>query len=486
MRCILRLLPGIALVALLLLLDSCAVPLGPGYTIEKRTLDIHFVSRPQPHLEIRASYRLANTGNQPLSSIQIRLPNPDSFDVENLQVQLDGRGLALQTPTGASDKASNVRFDPPWVLKQRHEFTILYAISHSLTESAAAPLAVEDAFYLPVVGWYPELEPPKGVFAKLRGPHKKWNLMVRLPQGFLIHASGHEHGSKKIAGETSRRFEQRPDSSLPFVIAGHYEQREFRGPQRTIYFWTRKSLDEKTANEAGETVSQTMQFLDSSFGPRGKGPLPVWIVECPGKAIPTTGRDSAGIPEGFIGCQPLPDVALVEDISTLGSDSLAESLSPSWLGLGTEPHFAELAAPLDALERYAALAAKENRQGSGARSKDLAESLALYPSSAGKDKSTEKKQRDSPDREKSLFFFYALEDQYGRDHLHHAIARMIHARRGRGYDLDDLRSALEAETGQNVADFFHRWLDKPGVPEDFRARYSQPNSTTNIPKEKQP
>lgn len=469
-----------------LLLDSCAVPLGPGYTIEKRTLDVHFVSQPQPHLEIRASYRLANTGNRPLSSIEVRLPNPKSFDVENLQVQLDGRGLALQTPTGAPDKALNVRFDSPWMQKQRREFTILYAISRSLTESVVVPLAVEDAFYLPVVGWYPELEPPKGTFAKLRGPHKKWDLLVRVPQGFLIHASGHEHGSKKIAGETSRRFEQRPDSSLPFVIAGHYEQREFRGPQRTIYFWTRKSLEKQTVNEAGEAVSQTMQFLDSSFGPRGKGPLPVWIVECPGKAIPATGRNSAGIPEGFIGCQPLPDVALVADISTLGSDSLVESLSPSWLGLDTEPHIAELAAPLDALERYAAFSVKQSRQGPGARSKDLAESLAVYPSSAGKDKSTEKNQRDSADREKSLFFFYALEDQYGRDPLHRAIARMIHARRGRGYDLDDLRSALEAETGQNVADFFHRWLDNPGIPEDFRARYSQPSSSANTPKERKP
>jgi hypothetical protein len=239
-------------------------------------------------------------------------------------------------------------------------------------------------------------------------------------------------------------------------------------------------------NETGETVSQTMQFLDSAFGPRGKDPLPVWIVECPGKAIPTTGSNPAGIRQGFSGCQPLPDVALIEDISTLRSDSLIESLSPSWLGLGAEPHLAELAAPLEALERYVASAAKQSRREAGARSKDVAESLAIYPRSAGHEKSMEKKKRGSADREKSLFFFYALEDQYGRDHLHHAIARMIHARRGRGYDLDDLRSALEAETCQNVADFFHRWLDNPGIPDDFRARYSQPNSSANTPKERQP
>src|SRR5260370_41590272 len=64
---------------------------------------------------------------------------------------------------------------------------------------------------------------------------------------------------------------------------------------------------------------------------------------------------------------------------------------------------------------------------------------------------------------KSLLFFFALEDQYGREPLHRAIARMIHARRGRGYDLDDLRSALEAETGQSVAEFFLRWHARQGI-----------------------
>jgi hypothetical protein len=35
-----------------------------------------------------------------------------------------------------------------------------------------------------------------------------------------------------------------------------------------------------------------------------------------------------------------------------------------------------------------------------------------------------------------------------------------------------LRSALEAETGRNLAGVFHAWLDHAGIPADFRARYA--------------
>jgi aminopeptidase N len=43
---------------------------------------------------------------------------------------------------------------------------------------------------------------------------------------------------------------------------------------------------------------------------------------------------------------------------------------------------------------------------------------------------------------------------------------------GREIGSDELRSAMEAETGQNLAPLFHAWLDRPGIPADFRARYA--------------
>jgi aminopeptidase N len=48
---------------------------------------------------------------------------------------------------------------------------------------------------------------------------------------------------------------------------------------------------------------------------------------------------------------------------------------------------------------------------------------------------------------------------------------MLSARRGHGFDLDDLIAAFEEETHQNVAEFVRLWMKHPGVPEDFRSRY---------------
>ena len=74
-------------------------------------------------------------------------------------------------------------------------------------------------------------------------------------------------------------------------------------------------------------------------------------------------------------------------------------------------------------------------------------------------------------RAKSLLFFYALQDRYGREVFRKAISHMLYARRERGFELSDLIAAFEQETHQNVAEFVRLWMKHPGVPEEFRTRY---------------
>jgi aminopeptidase N len=74
-------------------------------------------------------------------------------------------------------------------------------------------------------------------------------------------------------------------------------------------------------------------------------------------------------------------------------------------------------------------------------------------------------------RAKSFLFFYALQQRYGADEFRHAIDHMLSARRGRGFNLDDLIAAFEQETHQNVAEFVRLWMKHPGVPDEFRSRY---------------
>src|SRR5260370_13597606 len=131
-----RLSPGTALAGLLFLLGSCAVPLGPRYTIEKKSLDAHFVAQPQPHLEIRASYRLVNTGNQTLHSILIRLPNRQFYDVSNFHARLDGKEVANQSLIGKASETSQITFESYSAKKQPHELILSYDCSRGITLQA--------------------------------------------------------------------------------------------------------------------------------------------------------------------------------------------------------------------------------------------------------------------------------------------------------------------------------------------------------------
>ena len=38
---------------------------------------------------------------------------------------------------------------------------------------------------------------------------------------------------------------------------------------------------------------------------------------------------------------------------------------------------------------------------------------------------------------------------------------------------NDLRVAIQLETGEDPAEFFRLWLNQPGIPDEFRKKYEQ-------------
>jgi len=100
----------------------------------------------------------------------------------------------------------------------------------------------------------------------------------------------------------------------------------------------------------------------------------------------------------------------------------------------------------------------------------------MIPRSAG----ARKTEDENVLRAKSFLFFYALEERYGRDAFRHAINHVLSARHGRGFNLDDLIAAFEEETHQNVAEFVRLWMKRPGVPDEFRARYENASASIAI------
>jgi hypothetical protein len=137
------------------------------------------------------------------------------------------------------------------------------------------------------------------------------------------------------------------------------------------------------------------------------------------------------------------------------------------LGYAQNPAFFEQSPPLTMLPAFAAAMGHDVVEGGDARRETIRRALRLIPSG-------EKPQgADDPNvlRVKSFLFFYGLQDRYGQETFRRATLHMLHARRERGFDLSDFIAAFEQETHENVTEFVRMWMKRPGVPEEFRARY---------------
>ncbi len=145
----------------------------------------------------------------------------------------------------------------------------------------------------------------------------------------------------------------------------------------------------------------------------------------------------------------------------------APSLASSWLGYGQNPGFFEQTPPLYALPAFAASRGREAVEGAQVRAQIIRRLLRAIPANSA----ARQPEADDVVRAKSVLFFYGLQDRYGQEVFSAALTHMLEARRGGGFDLDDLIAAFEQESHQNVAQFVRLWMKHPGVPQDFRARY---------------
>lgn len=464
------------LIAAALLVCSCAVPLGPGYTIQKQSLELHFVAKPQAHLEVRAVYRLVNSGNAALTRLELMLPAADSYHRIGTQAQLDGRTEELHAdvpgnPASPGDRLS-ISFPEPWPQKQRRVLTIAYELSTGYR--VAASLAVsEETFFASARSWAPILLPPGGTFAQSAAPPKRWDLSVRVPAGFFVHASGTSGRNRKDKEEWVYRFEQRPADFEAFAAGGRYREQRVRAHGETILFWTRRPLDEAAAREAGAAIAARLRYYEGEYGPRSKRQRSAWLIECV-------------IQRQDFGCGQLPETVLVHpawvERGVKDKDFLVDAkfeLAYTWFGNLARVRFDVVPLPMDAAAPYAGWEAQALEDGPGARERRIRWLLADYDRRA---KSCKEKIILPLPAEyggcgyslawiKSGLFLFALEDQAGKGNLHQALRQMIQARRNRDFSLEDLIAALEQTSHQAIAEFVRHWLRHPGVPEEFRKRY---------------
>jgi hypothetical protein len=454
---------------------GCTAAMGPGYSIEKQEIDVHFISDPQqPAIHIDCVYHLRNDGNQPLTVLEIRLPGRRRFHAAEAQAEWDGQAISFQS---SPDNTRNVvlNFPEPWTISANHTLR-LSADYHPAPPGEHTFSFTPDAFFLPAEGWSPQLLPARGAFATGGVPPSNWVLTVQVPENFLVHASGRKPKISRSRGQQTVRIQQQQaKDGYPFVIAGHYIAAKVEAPPETVNLWSRGSQNTADLRKPAAALVTAMHAYDAMFGARSKESHQLWMVECPVVENCFTGTASRYaqlvLEEG---AKPAAEMSSRDTVMidlTSGAPQIVAaagpSLASSWLGYGQSPGFFEQDPPLAALPAFAAVQGREAVQGSQIRSGTIRRILARIPTNGD----PRKPETDEVVRGKSLLFFFALQDRYGENVFDRALNHMLYARQGGGFDLDDLIASFEQESHQNVAEFVRHWMKRPGVPEDFRTRY---------------
>ena len=460
---------------------GCAAALGPGYTIEKQVVEVSYTQQAPDRVSVRASYQVKNIGTKPLRALDIQPPDSEIIQPQELHVQW--RGKTLEVPASKPDGGENelrMPLEGSWNIGESGEFVVSYDLKIS-PDQAAIGSNHGAAFFLPSSGWLPILLPPHGVFATGGTPPTKWNLVVSVPDGYRVHASGDNRGAEKHGTHAGLRFEQRPGTHYDaYVAAGPYIEQQVHSPGGTVVFWTASPLTSNRSAEVGKLVASDAAFFSTEFGAGETNKSPIWLIECP-QGAPIL-KDRPWISQTGCLTQPHSVVIPAEAFRTGGPEEFAKSvdlqLAATWLYFSARPARYGALFPVAAIPEYAglALAASRNADSRNEAIRDLLRRVDAIPD--GGKPLIRIDAKDSPElqnrgRAESVLFFFALEDRCGPQNVHKGIARASRLLRGQTWGLPDLRSAVEAECGGPVLEsFFREWMYGREIPAEFRARYA--------------
>ncbi len=443
---------------------GCSVPLGPGYTIERQRLEAAFVRSPEPRVDVRAIWRVKNTGDRPLTSLDVEIPDAQTHGLSRLRLESDGTEAA--PARSARGSAVRIPFEQPLEIKARREIAVSYSLA------GGSRVVAEDAgFVLPPGDWAPALLPPQGQgsFARGSDPPKKWEITIRVPANFRVFASGRARGDRKYAAGVEFQFEERRGGGLPFAIGGEYQEERVSAGGHEVIFWTRQAMPQGLAEHVAATAERSAEFYDSEFGAREADARTLRVIECvspvacravPGAALP---RRELFTPESW----------------SSGVREMNRQLARTWLDFRVHPDWGEEPYPMSALADYAADSAAAAGQGKDARWLVVQDLLAEFD------------HREKPEAQKAILnirlsdpeavrraaelksemFFFALEDAAGSENLRRGLAHLQQAYAGGEWRAADLRSAVEQESGKDLAALFRGWLTETAIPADFRERY---------------
>jgi hypothetical protein len=465
------------------LTTGCVRPLGPGFRFLDRKTEIRAVAGAPDRLHVRVVDSFANIGDRPLRSIEVRLPEGPDFGSQNLRVSINGRTVSPQQTSDVDSRTVRAPFDPVWEQPQPREIVTEWDLAPGLASSSAAASAV--AFYIADATALPLWQAPSGPFAS-GGPNpREESLTVFAPPDFRVLAPGKPLKGGTQGGVVAHSFRIQPLLDFPpYVIAGRYQEQRIVTPQGVVIFWTFQLLDTGTAQTAALRLASSMRAFTDYFGPASKGESVVRIVEAPGDLPAEFGEPGDPGGASFPGGVLLDRRAFAQGIANEAALELAEyKLAQTWFGWGARPRTEAQTLMGRGLGLFSWAVAAETRDPN-ARRRMAAFLLERYnqaqPAAADTRLIEPPSGYSHAERitagYKAALFFIALEDLCGRDNLRAALTHIVKARGGDDTNEEDLRAAVEAASQRDLAGMFRIWLNHPGIPDEFRARYSSPPS----------
>jgi hypothetical protein len=454
------------------LLTGCAVALGPGFHFDSRTAEISPVSSGPIHVHVQLTDELANMGNSPLKYLDVA--PPVTVEAKNLRVHANGPE-AQPTPLGSGpDAVVRLRFEPPWPQQQMRSFAFDYDVDPDGTSDLIA--AAPDAFHWADPNAFPRWLPPQGVFVRADSAARKEEFSVTLPAGFRVIAAGRERSRRKQGDLILRRYRLARGESSLFAVAGRYQETPVHTGHGDVIFWTLHALDASSAAKAAERLAATVAMYQQLFGPASTRRTPIRIVEMPAAPAAVKGDEfrAVAFPYGAL----LEERAFAKGVDDEATLEAAEStLAQTWFGWLARPSLKDRALLGSGAGLFAMVMAAEARGGAAARNQAIERLLSAYdkgqPLPAGNREAKQTAGETPLDRAyKAALFWCALEDASGKEPLQRAARHLLQALAGTETSEGDLLSALEEETGRDMNGIFHAWLDRPGIPAEFRARYA--------------
>lgn len=441
------------------------MPLGPGFHFASRQASIRQVAAGSLRVHVRVTDQLTNGGTRALGYLDILLPE-DVSEGTGLSILADGHQVHALLIAREPGAPLRIHFEPSWPQGETKSFAFDYELAP--TPGSTVVAAAPDAFYLADSDALPRWLPPAGFFVTADSQARREDFEVTAPIAFRVLAAGREQRPKRQGDLAIHSFRLSNSDFPPFVVAGRYQETPIHTDRGDVIFWTLHPLNAQSAQSSAERLAGTAATYEKAFGPASKKRSPIRIVEVP-SAASSDEDDAAPFTNGAVLSERVFATGIADD-SVL---ELAESaLARTWFGWVAQPSPRDQVLLGRAAGLFAVVMAAKARGGDTARRAAIGRLLAAYDRDQASENIAIIPGAPLSHGYKAALFWVALEDLSGAEPLQRATRHLLQALAGKEISAVDLRSALESETGRDLVEVFHTWIDHSGLPADFRARYA--------------